>query len=831
MKAIHLSQRSASRQSIFIALFIIALLPRLFGLNIFITSDEPLWVVRAIAFSEAILTGDWAETLQTGHPGVTTMQSGSLGLYLAYVVQMRDASAGTMALSFTEFLQSLPHKPERIEATLLPWMRLPTVVLAALCVALIYLWASPLLGTRIACLGALLLAFDPLFLAHSRTLHHDALVTIFSILSLLTLFHYAQGKQSFLVISAVLAGFALLSKGTALVLIAFIGLFFAWLWLNQGHALAKIVRDGLIWLGLSCITFSLSWPAMWVDPSQVLQAVFGWVITAADSGSVDETALLWPERVLDLGPLFYPVNWLLKSTPLSLLGLLGLIRGRQKALKFPQVDASSKQWLIPWLSFFALIFLIFLTLGDKRDGRYLLPIYPGLWLVTALGLLRLENWWQRLVFSSSPTLKAMSFPLLVSILLLAFSLPWYPYYHTYYNPLLGGSWLAPRLVKVGWGEGMEKVAAYLHQQPNPDRLTVATSYAQNFLPFFAGQWVKHHHDDPSDYVLNYVRQIQNGYPYPEYWQYYQAREPVYHLKLGRIDYAWLYKTSSLGRVGGAEFDRGLTLLGYTFKPVEAVGHPWMLEPGQKSHVTLVWRATESIAPGTMAQVTLLDERGQIWGQSEPAPILDPLGPSAVEGHYTLTVSSDAPRLNAYLQVTVTADQPQSLGQATLGLATFGDIPIRRISLPQTATSISPPPYLADLLSLRGYHLPQTTFAPGDSLEITLYWQAQAAFHFDYTVFVQLQAVSDTETSSGDIQGQHDSQPMNGQLPTSQWTVGEIVADTHQFQVAPTAPAGTYQLLVGLYRWDTGERLPLRTLNDVETSISDTAIRIPKIQIQ
>src|SRR5262245_54947368 len=92
----------SSQAGLSMALFVVALLPRIFGLGLFLTSDEPLWLTRSIFFAEALLTDRPASTLQTGHPGVTTMWTGTLGLWLAYLQQP--------STSFLQFLQALPHK-------------------------------------------------------------------------------------------------------------------------------------------------------------------------------------------------------------------------------------------------------------------------------------------------------------------------------------------------------------------------------------------------------------------------------------------------------------------------------------------------------------------------------------------------------------------------------------------------------------------------------------------------------------------------------------------------------------------------------------------------
>ena len=85
-----------------VGLFLVALLPRVLTLGQFITSDEPLWATRSMAFLTGVLTADWKATLQTGHPGVTTMWTGSLGLVSDYVLGHREA--GTLLA----FVQRLP---------------------------------------------------------------------------------------------------------------------------------------------------------------------------------------------------------------------------------------------------------------------------------------------------------------------------------------------------------------------------------------------------------------------------------------------------------------------------------------------------------------------------------------------------------------------------------------------------------------------------------------------------------------------------------------------------------------------------------------------------
>jgi 4-amino-4-deoxy-L-arabinose transferase-like glycosyltransferase len=122
------------------------------------------------------------------------------------------------------FLQTLPINP--LDPTLIAPARLPLAVMAALFVALFYALLRKLLGERVALVSTLLLVLHPFHIAHSRVLHHDALTTMFMVLSLLAMVGYwLQGwKRRWLLVSAVMAGLALLSKPVSWFMIPYAGL-------------------------------------------------------------------------------------------------------------------------------------------------------------------------------------------------------------------------------------------------------------------------------------------------------------------------------------------------------------------------------------------------------------------------------------------------------------------------------------------------------------------------------------------------------------------------------------------------------------------------------
>jgi uncharacterized membrane protein len=108
--------------------------------------------------------------------------------------------------------------------------------------------------------------------------------------------------------------------------------------------------------------------------------------------------------------------------------------------------------------------------------------------------------------------------------------------------------------------------------------------------------------------------------------------------------------------------------------------------------------------------------------------------------------------------------------------------------------------LGDQLELRGYDL---SGPMNNELEVTLYWRGQQPMSLDYSVFIHLLG------PDGALVAQHDGQPWyEVNIPTSSWQPGENVLDRHTLALPADLPPGPYQLQVGVYYWETLERLPL-----------------------
>jgi hypothetical protein len=73
---------------------------------------------------------------------------------------------------------------------------------------------------------------------------------------------------------------------------------------------------------------------------------------------------------------------------------------------------------------------------------------------------------------------------------------------------------------------------------------------------------------------------------------------------------------------------------------------------------------------------------------------------------------------------------------------------------------------------------------------------------DYTAFIHL---TDEE---GHLWAQDDHiLEDNGRL-TSTWSPAAVVKQEFQVPLSPDLPSGKYTLLIGVYYWETGERLPV-----------------------
>ncbi|MBE7554744.1 MAG: glycosyltransferase family 39 protein [Anaerolineales bacterium] len=820
-----------------------ALLPRAYELQRFVTADEAKWVYRSAQFLAALLRGDFPATSVNLTPAVTTTWLGSLGLAVYYQLHQT-----VLQQPFTTWLTSLPEF--RTELDILAATRWPMVLLTSLSVVAFYLLLCRLCHPTLAFLAAAFIALDPHPVALSRILGHDAPAMVFMSLSLLLLLSAvkAAGEQGgrgaeevaasplgrpstplvFTVLSGIAAGLAFLSKAPALFLIPFAGLVFVLSEIHFSRQLPRFYASSLlhlfassfprflVWLVGAYLTFVAFWPAAWVEPVGRPVAVFQNAFLSATDEEEASEENYW--RTPDLGPIYYLVNGGFKLSPLVMVGAglavaFAIKRPSSKSMNGESASiqnttnlvASSPRRLVAspllWFSAFALLFTLFMTASDKRSPRYILPVFPPLAIIAAYGWLKLyqvaghrgaENKISRfmLQMGASPGGPLRPTPVLfVALLLIAafiILLPYAPYYFTYFNPLLGGSFTAPHLVKIGWGEGLDQVGRFLQREDTFRGSRVGTAYASTVAPFFEGNLSAVTKPD-RDYLVLYLKQVQSGEPSPAFIRYFEQMESLFSVELNGIHYADVYPGPTFQIVPPGLQSPTSVIQPVAFRPLTLYGHI-----GETLEVDVVWQADKPLPPGpAMVSLTApLAKEGSNQSQIDQISALAraegnrmALAPDVIVSHHRLLL----PAVLARGPYTLWVD-----GQL------LGNIELRNFQTPADINGVKDVVFGGEI-ALAGYQFEPTT----DYLGVTLAWEAQSGQLPDYTVFVQILTAKTNERLAG-----VDTPPLKGAWPTSRWVKGEVVVDEYLVAIPPDFTPGYYKVIVGLYHPETGQRLTL-----------------------
>lgn len=119
---------------------------------------------------------------------------------------------------------------------------------------------------------------------------------------------------------------------------------------------------------------------------------------------------------------------------------------------------------------------------------------------------------------------------------------------------------------------------------------------------------------------------------------------------------------------------------------------------------------------------------------------------------------------------------------------------------------------ANGIKLIGFTLPPGPYHPGETVPLTLEWEAESNPPQIYILFVHLVG------PQGTLWGQQDRAPLP--VPTNQWLPGDHYVDLYGPQLHPDAPPGRYDVVLGWYHHQTLERLLVRS-NGTTTEAIDT----------
>lgn len=519
-----------------VAVFAIALVARTVGINLFVTPDEDNWMRRAANFSRALQSGRYQQSLQSGHPGVTTMWVASLGM---------GSDAVRLAGATTSDPSTIVTKSPDWDWLFLR-ARYAMVAASSALLALIAVLSWRLLGAGPAILGAIVMALEPFMVAHGQVVHVDALTAELMTVAVLAggIFWLRGGRVGYLVLCGMACGLGVLTKAPSF----FLGLFLPLLALSAAMTNRREwpLRRVVISLGVcgvvALVTVFACLPALWVAPIESVRFAIDYQrLQSATPHGPGNFFLGRP--VADPGAFYYPVAAMFRSTPTVVVGLIGLT-----VFLTPRSLRQRTGLLVG----FVLGFALFVTLASKKLDRYALPIFPSLALLAGMGFWSMYGELAPRMSRLGRDAELWGFAALVGAVGLAqviFLASVSPYPLAFYNPIVGGGPAAQRVMLVGWGEGLDRVATYLNARPNADTAHIAIYYPLrlNFQGMLTGTLHRFGDPVPADYVVDYVNASQRGQVPREV----RGAAPDHTVRINGIEYARIYRLDP-PRVVGAE---------------------------------------------------------------------------------------------------------------------------------------------------------------------------------------------------------------------------------------------------------------------------------------
>jgi hypothetical protein len=231
----------------------------------------------------------------------------------------------------------------------------------------------------------------------------------------------------------------------------------------------------------------------------------------------------------------------------------------------------------------------------------------------------------------------------------------------------------------------------------------------------------------------------------------------------------------------------------------------VLRLGDRMWVTLWWQATQPLSHNIGLELTLTMLNG------EPVPLFDQPLPLLVDYPTTAWSVGQVFRANYPVRIPATMTTEDYLFSLRLfdleTLKPLAEQLLFPISV-EARSHIFEAPVLAnqvdidfeETIRLRSFELGE--LSSHQPVRLKLQWQALREMSESYKVFLHL-----FDASSGQIVSQIDTLPQQGAALTTGWTTGEIIEDELMLTVPAVIPAGTtYQLVVGWYDEETGERL-------------------------
>ena len=417
---------------IYIFLFILAATLRLLVMaKAPIYGDEITWMVRGKETIYALIHHNLAYFKYAWWTDITETQAISLPLvFLNGGFHVLLAGAGKYSLHlFSDIIAS----------------RLPIVILSSLFPLLIYYYGAYFFTKKIALLGAVLYALNPIAINIDTWVLNDSLLTLFSFLSIAVFYKGARENKN-TIFPGFFLSLSLLTKPLGILPIAFWMLYF----LINNRTL-KVLRLILYNLAFAFILITVLWPQSWINPIFSLPE---YLYRQANLVQTNLAVYYWGKVTFDPGWSYYLFQFFTRMPEGIILGFIFYLVFFINDFKKDRSNRNKSFLMIPVFGYL-ILFLLCLNLSAQKLGiRYASPILPWLILLAASGLWEMLHKFKGLVFK-----RIYIFAMAV---ILIYPIFYWPDYYLFYNYLIGGPKGAQKYDMVGICASSKPAIEYLN---------------------------------------------------------------------------------------------------------------------------------------------------------------------------------------------------------------------------------------------------------------------------------------------------------------------------------------------------------------------------------
>lgn len=235
-------------------------------------------------------------------------------------------------------------------------------------------------------------------------------------------------------------------------------------------------------------------------------------------------------------------------------------------------------------------------------------------------------------------------------------------------------------------------------------------------------------------------------------------------------------------------------------------------------VQVAWHKAAALDEDLHIVFRLADDQGRTWAQWDREPLWGQrpftawdLGERLTE-RYGLLLDAGLPPGTYQLWLSLRRKDGTSVPIVSLSSAgipveaALGPVQVTRPAYPVLPAALEAQYHtdveLGGIARLVAYDLPPAPWKPGDTVQISLFWECRRAPGEELVSFVQLL------DKDGRLMAAAEMPPTAGFFPTTRWQSGDIVLDRQELVLPAALPDGAYRLIVGLFRASDKARLSI-----------------------